>query len=76
MNEMRTQILIGLLILIGSLLGIRHDLWILRESRYGRVCVWMFGSESGGLKGLRVALGLLALFGLLLALNVVRPIHW
>lgn len=72
---MQTQILIGAIIVAGCLLGLRHDRAILDQTGYGRWITWLFGVEKG-LWFLRGLIVLLALFGVLLALNVVRPVRW
>lgn len=72
---MQTQLLIGAIITAGCLLGLRHDRWILQESGYGRWIRWLFGDERG-LWFLRSVICLLALFGILLALNILRPLRW
>ncbi|MFO1020845.1 MAG: hypothetical protein U0903_09140 [Planctomycetales bacterium] len=72
---MQTQIVIGAIITLGSLLGLRHDRAILEQTGYGRWITWLFGAEKG-LWFLRLVIILFALFGVLLASNVIRPIRW
>jgi hypothetical protein len=75
-HEMDTsQILMGGLVALLCLYGLWRHRWFFENTRKGRRLAQWFG-ETGGL---RVLVGLLLVgmvFGLLLATDVIRPIHW
>jgi hypothetical protein len=70
-----TQTAMGVLIVGMCLVGIWHNGWLLENSRYGRRLAIWFGPIGGrrALTGLLIA-GIV--FGILLATDVIRPIHW
>jgi hypothetical protein len=70
-----TQTAMGVLIVGLCLFGLWHESWLLENSRYGRWLVKWFG-PAGGRRALAWFLILFAVFGILLALDVIRPIHW
>jgi hypothetical protein len=70
-----SQILMGGLVALLCLYGLWRHRWFFENTRKGRRLAQWFG-ETGGL---RVLVGLLLVgmvFGLLLATDVIRPIHW
>jgi hypothetical protein len=70
-----TQTAMGAMIVGLCLFGIWHRDWMLVNSRYGRRLVIWFGPE-GGRRALISFLLLGVVFGILLAADVVRPMHW
>jgi hypothetical protein len=71
----RTQTAMGCLVLGLCLFGLWHTAWLLENSRYGRRLVIWFGGR-GGRRALTVLLIAGAVFGVLLAADVIRPIDW
>ena len=71
----KEQILIGGVTSALCLLGIAHSRWMLRETRKGQLLVRWFGEDRAIwiLRGLLIA-GIV--FGVLLAMNIIRPIQW
>ncbi len=70
-----TQTAMGAMIVGLCLFGIWHHGWLQEHSRYGRRLVIWFGPDGGR----RALIGFLIagiVFGILLAADVVRPIHW
>jgi hypothetical protein len=65
----------GSLIVFVSLFGLWHAHWLLDNSRYGRRLARWFGAV-GGMRVLRGFLITFVVFGILLAADVIRPIHW
>jgi hypothetical protein len=72
---MDEQVLIGVTVALLCGLGLWHDRWLLSGTRKGQRLVGWFG-EQRGLWVLRVLLVSGALFGLLLATDVIRPVRW
>jgi hypothetical protein len=70
-----TQTAMGALIVGLCLLGLWQDRLLLENSRYGRRLVRWFG-EIGGRRALCGLLVAGVVFGILLALDVIRPMHW
>jgi hypothetical protein len=70
-----TQTAMGVLIVGLCLFGLWHIGWLLEHSRYGRRLVIWFG-EIGGRRTLAWLLIAGAMFGVLLATDVIRPIQW
>jgi hypothetical protein len=70
-----TQTAMGALIVGLCLLGLWQDRLLLENSRYGRRLVRWFG-EIGGRRALRGLLVAGVVFGILLAADVIRPMHW
>ncbi len=71
----RTQTAMGALIVGVCLFGLWHIAWLLENSRYGRRLVIWFG-DIGGRRAMTVLLVAGAIFGVLLAADVIRPIQW
>lgn len=65
----------GVLIVGMCLFGLWQEAWLLENSRYGRRLVIWFGA-IGGRRALRGLLIGGVLFGILLAADVIRPMHW
>lgn len=57
------------------LFGLWHVGWLLEHSRYGRRLVIWFG-VIGGRRAMMGILIAFAIFGVLLAADVIRPIQW
>jgi hypothetical protein len=72
MNE---QVLIGATVALLCSLGLWHDRWLLTRTRKGQRLIRWFG-ERRGLWVLRSLLVSAALFGVLLATDVIRPARW
>jgi hypothetical protein len=70
-----TQTAMGSLIVGLCLFGMWHNSWILVHSRYGRRLVTRFG-PVGGRRALTILMFAGILFGVLLAVDVIRPMHW
>jgi hypothetical protein len=70
-----TQTAMGVLIVGLCLVGLWHIGWLLEHSRYGRRLVIWFG-EIGGRRAMTGILIAFAIFGVLLAADVIRPIQW
>lgn len=71
----REQIVIGALIALLSVMGIASERWLLANTRKGQTLVRRFG-EPKATWVLRGLLAAAAIFGTLLALNVIRPVNW
>jgi hypothetical protein len=71
----RTQTAMGVLVVGLCLFGLWHIGWLLENSRYGRRLVIWFGA-IGGRRAMTVLLIVGAVFGVLLAVDVIRPIDW
>lgn len=71
----RDQIFMGAAIALICVMGLLNDVWFLQNTRKGRWLVERFGDDRARLV-LRVALLGGAVFGLLLAADVVRPLRW
>jgi hypothetical protein len=71
----RTQTAMGALIVGVCLFGLWHIAWLLENSRYGRRLEIWFGVD-GGRRAMTVLLIAGAVFGVLLAADVIRPIDW
>lgn len=69
------QIFIGATVALLCLLGFIKERWLLEHTRKGRWLAQKWG-EQAGLTILRCLLGSGALFGILLACNVIRPVQW
>ena len=69
------QILIGALVALLAAHGLWKARWLLEQTRKGQRLTHWLGFERA-LITLRVILLLGALFGILLATNVIRPIRW
>jgi hypothetical protein len=70
-----TQTAMGVMVVGLCLFAAWHNDWLLVNSRYGRRLVIWFGPVGGR----RALIGFFlagAVFGVLLAADVVRPIHW
>ena len=70
-----SQMAMGLSIMATCLFGLWHHRWLLENTHKGQRMVRWFGE----VRGLWVLRGLLvagALFGFLLAINIIHPIHW
>ena len=65
----------GVLVVGLCLFGFWKIAWLLENSRYGRRLVSWFG-VIGGRRALACLLIAGAIFGVLLAANVIRPIQW
>jgi hypothetical protein len=71
----REQIIIGALVAALCLAGLWQSGWFVANTKKGRWLAERFG-ETRALWTLRILFGLGALFGVLLATNVVRPVQW
>lgn len=71
----KDQVIVGTLVVMLCVAGLVKDRWILTQSRYGKFLARKFG-ETQGLWILRTLLAAMALFGVLLATDVIRPIRW
>ncbi len=71
----KEQVLIGVLCAGLCVLGLWHERWLLENTRKGRRLVNWFG-PVGGLRVLRALLVAGLVFGVLLAVDVIRPMHW
>jgi len=69
------RILIGTVSAALCLVGLWHHRWLLSETAKGRRLMAWFG-EGRALWVLRVLLALGMVFGVLLALGVIRPVEW
>lgn len=72
---MNTQIFIGVAVAVTCLLGIRHEKWLLANTKKGQRIVRWFGEAKApwvwrGLCGIGI------LFGVLLAADIIRPVQW
>lgn len=70
-----TQVLVGLILIGGSLLGFRNEALILSETGYGRA-IRRWCGEAYARPVFRVLLLLLAAVGGALATNLLKPIQW
>ena len=69
------QIFIGVAVAAGCLLGLLSEHWLLEQTRKGRRLERWLGKHRA-IWVLRVLLLLGMIFGILLAINVIRPLHW
>lgn len=69
------QILIGALIVLLCATGLWHDRWFLENTRKGQRLIRWFG-EGKALWVLRAFLGGGVVFGILLAVGIIRPVQW
>jgi hypothetical protein len=69
------QVAMGMMVAAACAVGLWYDQVLLVHSRYGRLLSRLFG-PARGLWVLRVLLILGIVFGILLAVDVIRPIHW
>ena len=69
------QIVMGAGIALLCLAGLWNDRWFLAHTKKGRWLVRRCG-ETGALWTLRSLLTLGTLFGVLLAVDVIRPVQW
>jgi hypothetical protein len=69
------QTAMGLVIAGLCAIGLWHSRWLLVNTRKGMMLVRWRG-KTGGLRFLRGLLLVGLIFGILLALDVIRPIHW
>jgi hypothetical protein len=70
-----SQTAMGVMVALLCLYGLSRRRWFFENTRKGRRLAQWFG-ETGGL---RLLVGLLfagMIFGVLLATDVIRPIHW
>lgn len=70
-----TQTVMGCLIVALCMLGLWNDRWFFENTRKGRRLADWFG-EVGGMRALRILFVAGILFGALLAVDFIRPIHW
>lgn len=71
----KEQIFIGLTVAVLCAVGIYKDRWFLTQTKKGKRLIGWFGEEKA-IWVLRGVYGLGMLFGLLMALNVIRPVNW
>ena len=71
----REQIFIGITVAVLFAAGLCKDRWFLTHTKKGKRLVGWFG-EDNAIWVLRGLFGLGVLFGLLLAMNVIRPVRW
>jgi hypothetical protein len=69
----RDQLLMGIAVASVCLLGLWKDRWFLANTKKGKQFARWFGEERG-LWALRILFGVGALFGVLLASDIIRPI--
>lgn len=70
-----TQILMGLVIVGGCLMGCRNERLILTETKYGSLIRKVCG-ERNAPTVLRILLFTGGVLGILLAANILKPIRW
>lgn len=71
----KEQIVVGGITAILCLAGLRNHRWLLANTRHGRRLAKRFG-EPTSVWIVRILLVAGAVFGVLLAANVVRPVQW
>lgn len=71
----KDQILMGLAMAMLCLTGLVKDRWLLANTNKGRRLVGWLG-ETRALWLFRVLMGFGIVFGVLLAGNWIRPVHW
>lgn len=71
----KDQILMGVAVAVLSLVGLWQTDWLVQNTRKGEWLARRLGERRAGLV-LRAAFALLAVFGALLAANVIRPLRW
>ena len=69
------QILMGTVVAVLCGLGLWKDRWFLEHTEKGQRMVRWFGPRRA-LLILQLLLGAGAMFGILLATNVIRPVQW
>ncbi len=71
----KDQLLIGAVFALFCLIGLYKDLWILAQTKKGQWLVRRCGQQRS-VWLLRSLFGCGAVFGVLLACNVIRPVQW
>ena len=71
----KEQLLMGAVIALLCVAGLVNTRWFLMHTNKGRWLVRRCG-ETGALWVLRGVFGTGTVFGILLACNVIRPLHW
>ena len=75
-NQMpKDQIFIGITVAVLCAAGLCKDRWFLTRTKKGKRLIGWFGEEKA-IWVLRGLFGLGMLFGLLMAMNVIRPVNW
>jgi putative flippase GtrA len=74
-ERVTAQIAMGVAVAVVCAFGLWRDRWLFQNTRKGRMLARWYG-EIGGLRALRAFLVVGILFGILLAADVIRPIHW
>ena len=69
------QVAMGVIIVLVCLAGLYYDRWFLSHSKKGQRFVGRFG-ERKAVWMLRLLFSAGALFGTLLATDVIRPVQW
>ena len=71
----KEQIFIGITVAVLCAAGLCKERWFLTRTKKGKRLIGWFGEEKA-IWVLRGLFGLGMLFGLLLAMNVIRPVRW